>query len=237
MTVRDRFTSKNANAAPPPGTPAAPVGDAAAVDLSQLAYDAHGLLPCVVQEWTTGEVLMVAYVNETAVRKTLETGTTWFYSRSRQSLWNKGETSGHVQHVRELRYDCDVDCLLALVEQTGLACHTGTRSCFDERRVLGSPAGSGPLFLATADLFRTIVERKESAPEGSYTAKLFAGGVPAIGPKVTEEAGEVVEAAERGDARHTLYEAGDLLYHLLVLLAEMDVGLSELWWELERRKG
>ena len=233
MTVRDRFASKNVDAAAPPGEPAATT----AIDLSRLVYDANGLLPCVVQEWTTGEVLMMAYVNETALRKTLETGTTWFYSRSRQSLWNKGETSGHVQQVRELRYDCDADCLLALVEQTGVACHTGTRSCFDPQRVLGSGAGSGPLFLAVADLYRTIAERKANAPEGSYTAKLFAGGVSAIGAKVTEEAHEVVEAADRGDARHTLYEAGDLMYHLLVLLAEMDVGLPELWWELERRKG
>ena len=130
MTVRDRFASKNVDAAMPPGEPAARLRPPPSTS-PRLVYDANGLLPCVVQEWTTGEVLMVAYVNETALRKTLETGTTWFYSRSRQALWNKGETSGHVQRVRELRYDCDADCLLALVEQTGVACHTGTRSCFD----------------------------------------------------------------------------------------------------------
>lgn len=203
---------------------------------SEIAFDTHGLVPCVVQEWSTGEVLMLAYMNKEALDKTLETGFTWFWSRSRAGLWNKGETSGHVQRVRELRYDCDADSLLALVEQTGAACHTGDHTCFDGR-LLSEPASSGPLFQTLADLYRTISGRKAAPPASSYTARLFEGGVPAIGAKVEEEAAEVVEAAAEGDIPHTVYEAGDVLYHLLVLLAQLDIPLSDVWAELERRKG
>lgn len=206
------------------------------MNATDVVFDAHGLVPCVVQEWSTGEVLMLAYMNAEAVEKTLRTGTTWFWSRSRGTLWNKGETSGHVQRVRELRYDCDADTLLALVEQTGPACHTGTNSCFDGR-LLSDAADSGPLFLTLHDLYRTIKGRKGAPPQASYTARLFAGGVPAIGAKVEEEAAEVVEAAAAGDVPHTVYEAGDVLYHLLVLLAQLDIPLPEVWAELEHRKG
>ena len=118
-----------------------------AADPCVVKYDARGLVPCVVQEWTTGEVLMLAYMDAEALRRTLETGTTWFYSRSRREYWNKGVTSGHFQKVRELRYDCDGDTLLALVEQTGAACHTGDFTCFDGRW-LRSPSGERPPFLA-----------------------------------------------------------------------------------------
>jgi phosphoribosyl-AMP cyclohydrolase len=121
--------------------------EAPAADPSCVKFDSRGLVPCVVQEWNTGEVLMLAYMNEESLRKTLETGFTWFYSRSRQELWNKGGTSGHLQKVRELRFDCDCDTLLALVEQTGVACHTGDFTCFD-RRWLSPPAGEQPAFLA-----------------------------------------------------------------------------------------
>src|SRR5665811_2130145 len=154
----------------------------------------------------------------------------------RDSLWNKGETSGHVQKVRELRFDCDADALLALVEQTGVACHTGTASCFDGR-LLSAPAPTGPLFATLTDLEGTIAGRKGASAESSYTARLFEGGVPAIGAKVEEEAAEVVEAAASGDLPHTAYEAGDVLYHLLVLLAQLDIPLSDVMAELERRKG
>jgi len=116
-------------------------------DPSVVKYDARGLAPCIVQEWTTGEVLMLAYMDAESLRRTLETGTTWFYSRSRQEYWNKGATSGHIQKVRELRYDCDADTLLALVEQTGGACHTGDFTCFDDRWLTEPPAERPP-FLA-----------------------------------------------------------------------------------------
>jgi phosphoribosyl-AMP cyclohydrolase len=116
-------------------------------DLSGIKFDSRGLVPCIVQEWGTGEVLMLAYMSEESLHRTFETGTTWFYSRSRAELWNKGATSGHFQRVRELRYDCDGDTLLALVEQTGAACHTGDFTCFDGRW-LSSPAGERPPFLS-----------------------------------------------------------------------------------------
>jgi phosphoribosyl-AMP cyclohydrolase len=116
-------------------------------DILEIKYDSRGLVPCIVQEWTTGEVLMLAYMNAESVRRTLESGTTWFFSRSRNEFWNKGATSGHIQKVRELRYDCDGDTLLAMVEQTGAACHTGDFTCFDGRW-LGSPTGERPPFLA-----------------------------------------------------------------------------------------
>jgi len=206
------------------------------MEIPDIAFDAHGLAPCIVQEWSTGEVLMLAYMNRESVEKTLATGTTWFWSRSRASLWNKGETSGHVQKVRELRFDCDADTLLALVEQTGVACHTGTASCFDGR-LLSAPAQTGPLFATLTDLESTIVGRKAAPAESSYTARLFGGGIPAIGAKVEEEAAEVVEAAASGDLPHTVYEAGDVLYHLLVLLAHVGIPLSDVMAELERRKG
>jgi len=242
--------------------------------IDQVRFDAEGLVPCIVQEWNGGEVLMLAYMNRDSLEKTLETGTTWFWSRSRQSLWNKGETSGNVQRVRQLRLDCDGDTILALVEQTGPACHTGTATCFTDRP-LGAPdsftakpreTGPGekgaegpggteapahpgryaqsqrpgvptPPFLALPDLYATLISRRGAAPETSYTARLFAAGPSAIGAKVTEEAGEVVEAAESGDRAHTIYETGDVLYHLLVLLARLDITLPEVWQELDRRKG
>lgn len=225
------------------------------MEISDIAFDAQGLVPCVVQEWSTGEVLMLAYMNQESVQKTLDTGQSWFWSRSRERLWNKGETSGNVQKVLELRYDCDADTLLALVEQTGPACHTGSHTCFDGR-LLSDPATvsgpaashpgsaaphpvegtSGPLFLTLTDLERTISGRKGAPPGSSYTARLFLGGVPAIGAKVVEEAAEVVEAAESGDVPHTVYEAGDVLYHLLVLLAHAGIPLADVMAELERRK-
>jgi len=227
--VQDRYAHRDST------RPAGRVPLPAGADLSVLRFDGQGLLPCIVQEWTTGSVLMLAYMDREAVERTLSTGTTWFWSRSRRSLWNKGETSGHVQHLRQLLYDCDGDTVLALVEQVGVACHTGTPTCFSGRRLAGEEAS--PLFAAAADLAAIIAERRRTAPEGSYTARLFAGGPQTIGAKVEEEAAEVAEAALSGDRRHTLYEAGDLVYHLLVLLAGAGIELPDLWWELERRKG
>jgi phosphoribosyl-AMP cyclohydrolase len=120
---------------------------ATAADPSCIKFDSRGLVPCIVQEWTNGQVLMLAYMNEESLRKTLETGYTWFFSRSRNELWNKGGTSGHLQKIRALHYDCDCDTLLAIVEQTGVACHTGDYTCFD-RRWLSPPTGEQPAFLA-----------------------------------------------------------------------------------------
>jgi len=134
------------NAARPDNEDAAPTASQAVADPSIVKYDSNGLVPCIVQDWDSGEVLMLAYMNAESLRRTLESGTTWFYSRSRREFWNKGATSGHIQTVRELRYDCDADTLLALVEQTGVACHTGDFTCF-ESRWLSPPPGERPPFL------------------------------------------------------------------------------------------
>jgi phosphoribosyl-ATP pyrophosphohydrolase/phosphoribosyl-AMP cyclohydrolase len=134
-------------------TEAPPEGGLDAVDLSVIRFDERGLVPCIVQEWNSGEVLMLAYMSEESLRKTLETGFTWFWSRSRSELWNKGATSGNLQRVRAMLYDCDGDTLLSLVEQAGPACHTGTHTCFDGR-TLGSYPSSGPLFEGLEGLYR-----------------------------------------------------------------------------------
>ena len=150
-------TEDSRSSSDPPGAPRSGRAEAAAdpagevvADPSIVKYDPKGLVPCIVQEWNTGQVLMLAYMDAEALRRTLETGKTWFYSRSRQEYWNKGATSGHFQSVRELRYDCDADTLLALVEQTGVACHTGDFSCFDGRW-LTSPPEERPPFLAARE--------------------------------------------------------------------------------------
>ncbi|GAB4244800.1 MAG: bifunctional phosphoribosyl-AMP cyclohydrolase/phosphoribosyl-ATP diphosphatase HisIE [Thermoleophilia bacterium] len=227
------------------------------LDVSAVAFDDSGLVPCVVQEWTTGEVLMVAWMSRESLERTIATGTTWFWSRSREKLWNKGETSGNYQKVHEIRLDCDADTLLALVEQTGPACHTGTGTCFEGRLLYSASnhsetdegerdihrgryaaaAGGGAPFLAVEDLYRIIRSRKQAGLPESYTARLFEQGISKMGEKITEEAGELAEAAEAGDRAHALYEAGDLMYHLLVLLAELELTPADLAAELERRKG
>jgi len=178
----------------------------------QIVYDERGLVPCVVQDWSTGEVLTLAYMNAEALARTRETGELHLYSRSRQRAWHKGETSGNVQAVRALRLDCDGDTLLALVEPAGPACHTGQRTCF-HRGELESSAPHEVLPM----LERTLRARAAERPEGSYTVTLLDDPVLA-GAKVREEAEEVTRAArEESDARVD-EEAADLLYHLLVLV-------------------
>jgi phosphoribosyl-ATP pyrophosphohydrolase/phosphoribosyl-AMP cyclohydrolase len=181
------------------------------------------LLPAVVQDARTGTVLMVAWMNQEALSRTQQSGQTWFWSRSRQVLWHKGETSGHAQHVVDVRIDCDGDVLLVQVVPDGPACHTGRPSCF-YRSVGGQEQTThGPVL---ARLAGVIDERRRTMPGRSYTAALLRGGVEAIGDKVAEEAEEVVRAArEESDAR-VAEEAADLLYHLLVLLAHRDVPLT-----------
>ena len=217
-------------------------GDAAAGDLMGEAADAairpgaDGLVPCVMQDWRTGEVLTLAYMNAEALRRTRETGEVHFFSRSRGELWRKGETSGNVQRVRQLRYDCDGDAIVALVEPAGPACHTGARSCFyrdldgsadpgvDAPGVDGEPAAAG--YEALAALERTLEDRRRERPRGSYTVELL-DDPPRIGAKVREEADEVARAAAgESDARVT-EEAADVLYHLLVLLRSRDLPLAD----------
>jgi phosphoribosyl-ATP pyrophosphohydrolase/phosphoribosyl-AMP cyclohydrolase len=190
-------------------------------------FDEHGLVPCVMQDWRTGEVLMLAYMNDEALRRTRETGEVHFYSRSRDEIWHKGRTSGNLQRVRQIRYDCDGDALVALVDPAGPACHTGQRSCF-YRDLEGSadPAPEAPpadgepspaTYEALAVLERTLLDRRQRRPGGSYTVELL-DDPPRIADKVREEAEEVSRAAGSESEQRVTEEAADLLYHLHVLL-------------------
>jgi len=187
------------------------------------------LLPCIVQDARTGEVLTLAYMNEEALERTRSTGEMWFWSRSRQELWHKGETSGNVQKLKELRLDCDEDALLALVEPAGPACHTGERTCFHKGE-LDPVAGE-----ALATLERTIADRRADPPAGSYTATLLADRELA-GRKVQEEAEEVARAAREEPDERVAEEAADVLYHLAVLLAERGMELSDAYEVLNGRR-
>jgi phosphoribosyl-ATP pyrophosphohydrolase/phosphoribosyl-AMP cyclohydrolase len=208
-------------------------------------FDDRGLVPCVMQDWRTGEVLTLAYMNAEALAKTRETGEIHFFSRSRGELWRKGETSGNVQRVRQLRYDCDGDAIVALVEPTGSACHTGERSCF-YRDLDGSADGAvdGPAVdgepkpaahEALGALERTLAARRRDRPEGSYTAELLADP-PRIGEKVREEAEEVTRAAAQESDERVAEEAADVLYHLAVLMASRDLSLVEALETLNDRR-
>jgi phosphoribosyl-ATP pyrophosphohydrolase/phosphoribosyl-AMP cyclohydrolase len=187
------------------------------------------LLPCIVQDARTGEVLTLAYMNDEALARTRATGEMWFWSRSRRELWHKGETSGNVQRLKELRFDCDQDAILALVEPAGPACHTGERTCFHNGDLDPVPGE------ALATLERTIAERRAGAPEGSYTAELLADRDLA-GAKVREEAEEVARAARDETDERVAEEAADVLYHLAVLMAERGMGLSDAYEVLNGRR-
>ena len=192
--------------------------------MAEIRFDADGLVPCVMQDRVSGEVLTLAYMNEEALRLTRETGEVHFWSRSRQELWRKGETSGNVMKVRQLRFDCDADAVIALVDATGPACHTGERSCF--HRELESGEAPDPVaFEALAALGRTLAERKAERPEGSYTVELL-DDPGRIGEKVREEADEVARAAAGESDERLAEEAADVLYHLEVLMLSRDVPLS-----------
>lgn len=199
-----------------------------------------GLVPAIVQDAADGRVLMLAWMDEEALNATLETREVHFHSRSRMSLWRKGETSGNVLRLVDIAEDCDRDALLVTVDPVGPTCHRGTRSCFDPE---GSPAGSSTQGFGWLEtLWTTIAERAATRPEGSYTASLLEGGVDAAARKVTEEATEVLMAAKDDAAGSTperraalAGESADLLYHLIVLLAERDVAPSEVLTELRRR--
>lgn len=205
-------------------------------NFSEIKFGPDGLVPSVAQDAATLEVLMMAYMNRESLEKTLSTGKAHFYSRSRQSLWLKGETSGNFLLVRSVRYDCDGDTILLLVEPKGPACHTGERSCFyrslkeDER-----PAPTGPQVLKA--LYEIIKERKNSPPDKSYVASLYAKGLPKILAKIEEESGELVEAAREKGRDEVLYEFCDLWFHTLVLLSNEGLEIEAVFAELGRRFG
>jgi phosphoribosyl-ATP pyrophosphohydrolase/phosphoribosyl-AMP cyclohydrolase len=188
--------------------------------MEAIAYDERGLVPCVIQDWSTGEVLTLAYMNAEAIERTRITGELHLWSRSRGELWRKGATSGNTQAVHGLRYDCDADALLALVEPAGPACHTGQRTCFHRGDMAAAPHEALP------GLDRTIAARAAEPPEGSYTAALLADPAK-VGEKVAEEAEEVVRAAREESDERVAEEAADVLYHLAVLLRSRGLGLTD----------
>ena len=200
------------------------------LDASTIAWDERGLVPCVVQDWRTGEVLTLAYMNADALAHTQEQGETHFWSRSRDELWRKGATSGHNQVVRELRYDCDADAILALVEPNGPACHTGERTCFHNGQLM--PAAP---YEALPALERTVAARAAERPQGSYTAELLADP-ERIAAKVEEEAEEVARAAREESDERVAEEAADVLYHLTVLLHSRGLSLADAEGVLDRRR-
>ena len=202
--------------------------------LKEIKFDEKGLIPAIVQDIKTKEVLMMAYMNEESLKKTLETNKTWFWSRSRQELWNKGATSGNIQKVVQVDYDCDGDSLLVLVEQKGVACHTGERSCFYNSIYKTTEEGAvGSEVLE--QLYKIIDDRKINPVEGSYTKYLFDKGIDKILKKIGEESAEVIIAAKNPDKEAIVYETSDLIYHLFVLLREKGIPLEDIYKELRSR--
>ncbi|HEY9611234.1 MAG TPA: bifunctional phosphoribosyl-AMP cyclohydrolase/phosphoribosyl-ATP diphosphatase HisIE [Allocoleopsis sp.] len=204
-----------------------------AIPVDKIRYDERGLVPAIVQDYLDGTVLMMAWMNRESLEKTLETGETWFWSRSRSQLWHKGESSGHLQKVRSLRYDCDSDCLLVTVEQIGdIACHTGERSCFHQVDSTKAPPPSDTL----SQVFEVICDRRDNPSPESYTCKLLAGGDNKVLKKIGEEAAEVVMACKDDDKDAIASEAADLFYHTLVALAHHGVELKEVYRKLQQRR-
>ena len=206
------------------------------MDLRKVKFNEQGLVPAIAQDAATGEVLMMAWMNAESLRLTEETGYATYFSRSRQQLWKKGETSGHVQRVLGIKADCDGDTLLLTVEQTGPACHTGARSCFFNDLI---PADEDELPASSHILekvYAVIEDRKAHPQEGSYTNYLLDKGVEKICKKVGEEASEAIIAAMKGDREEVTYEAADLMYHLLVLCFDRGVTPADIWAELQRRR-
>ncbi len=197
----------------------------------QLKFDKDGLIPAIVQDWATHEVLTLAYMNAESLAISLREGTTCFFSRSRQCLWRKGETSGNTQRIVAIRADCDGDALVVEVQKAGPACHTGAESCFFRPLYLSEQVKP----FAISALCEVIEGRKNDPKEGSYTTYLFQKGREKILKKVGEESTEVIVAGAKGDREETLYELGDLAYHALVLMADMGISYADLISELSRR--
>jgi len=199
------------------------------IDLNQVKFDERGLVPAIVQHAQTREVLTLAYMNRESLARTIETKQTWFWSRSRDELWHKGETSGNTQEVLSLALDCDRDAIVVLVDPAGPACHTGAASCFDL-------ATANEVDLVLDQLYALIESRERERPAGSYTTYLFTEGLDKILKKVGEEAAETIIAAKNDDHAPLVSEVSDLLYHLLVLLVARGVTLEEIGIELKQRR-
>ena len=203
------------------------------IPVTEIRYNEQGLVPAIVQDYLDGTVLMMAWMSQDSLQKTMETGETWFWSRSRQELWNKGATSGHIQQVKSLRYDCDSDALLVTVEQIGdIACHTGERSCFHQIEGQKVPPPANTL----SELFSVIRERRDNPVEDSYTCKLFKGGDNKILKKIGEEAAEVVMACKDDEPEEIASEVADLFYHTLVALAYHQVDVKDVYRKLQQRR-
>lgn len=197
------------------------------IDPKAVSFDQSGLVPAIVQDARTREVLTLAYMNQESLTRTLESGETWFWSRSRNELWHKGETSGNTQQVVSLASDCDNDAIVVLVNPAGPACHTGARSCFDVEQDLNG---------LLTELYELIESRERDRPAGSYTTYLFDKGLDKILKKVGEESAETIIAAKNEDRKQLVAEMSDLVYHLLVLLVARGVSLDEVRAELAQRR-
>ncbi|MBY7142237.1 bifunctional phosphoribosyl-AMP cyclohydrolase/phosphoribosyl-ATP diphosphatase HisIE [Virgibacillus sp. NKC19-3] len=201
------------------------------VNMKQLTFDEHGLIPAIVQDAETGNVLTLAYMNEASILKTIQTNETWFFSRKRQELWNKGETSGNKQQVKKITFDCDTDALLIQVKPLGPACHTGADTCFHQ--VLHEQEA------VTTDVIHTIARkikaRRQQPVEGSYTTYLFHEGIDKVLKKIGEEASEVIIGAKNTSKKEVTWEISDLIYHNLVLMELLDVRIEDLKKELHSR--
>lgn len=204
-----------------------------AVPLNQVKFNDQGLVPAIAQDYLDGTVLMMAWMNQESLQKTLSTGDVWYWSRSRSQLWHKGETSGHLQKLKTIRYDCDSDTLLLTIEQIGdIACHTGERSCFHqvEGSVEAPPADT------ISQVFRVVCDRRDHPTPDSYTCKLLNGGDNKILKKIGEEAAEVVMACKDDDHDAIAGEAADLIYHTLVALAHHNVDIRKVYQKLQERR-
>lgn len=213
------------------------------MNIGELKFDENGLIPAIVQDSQSKQVLTLAYMTKESLTKTLESGETWFFSRSRQELWHKGATSGNTQKVTEIRHDCDGDALTVFVEPQGPACHKGDVSCFSGQLWKQDNAGQSPRdssvdrFAVIAKLEQIIAAREAERPEGSYTTYLFDEGVDKMLKKVGEEASEVIIAAKNRDQEELTWESADLIYHWLVLLREQKLPLDAVLKRLAERHG
>ena len=210
------------------------------MDLEQIKFNENGLVPVIVQDVSSGQVLMLAYANKDAIQKTIDSDKSHFWSRSREKLWMKGEESGNVQDIKELYYDCDIDTILYLVQQTGVACHTGERTCFyrstngnQEAPTFGSSDSSKTL----DEVYEVILDRKLNPKDGSYVSGLFEKGLDKILKKIGEEAGETIIGAKNGDKKEIIYETADLWFHSMIVLSYFGITPNDIYDELGRRFG